>query len=213
MPAFNNFREDRTTLWDSVSLAAACSFFAAIHQGRLRVEVAEPGVDAVRVLDSEAVAKVLEHHRERKRRRSRSTLSGERAFGTWETLKTGSRHALTTRLGAVAIHLRHPAPSGVVRVDLCRNGMWIVDRNDIPGYLRQVRRPATVRGSRPGRRRDGRGSPSAHPQSRRAASQQLVHKASFEARGQGICAQSSKAIRERIHGLVPEVGADTYSPG
>ena len=101
VPAFNSFREQRTALWDLVSLSAACSFFAAVHQGRLRIEVAEPGTASVRVLDSETLAAVLEYHKERKRRRSRSALSGARAFGAWETLKTGSRHDLHG-------FLRHP---------------------------------------------------------------------------------------------------------
>ena len=211
VPAFNSFREDRATLWDLVSLAAACSFFAAIHNGRLRVEVAEPGANSLRVLDSETVVEVLEHHRERKRRRSRSALSGERAFGAWETLKTGSRHALTTRLGAVAIHLRHPAPSGMVRVDLCRNGMWIVDRNDIPGFYGKFadRQPfeAVVLV-------DAETGGEAHRLIRKAEgplhnnlSTKLLSK-----RERRDLRAVLEAIRETIHGLVPEVGADAYSP-
>lgn len=211
VPAFNSFREDRTTLWDQVSLAAACSFFAAIHQGRLRVEVAEPGIDAGRVLDSETVARVLEQHRERKRRRSRSALSGERAFGAWETLKTGSRHVLTTTLGAVAVHLRHPAPSGMVRVDLCRNGMWIVDRNDIPGFYGKFadRQPfeAVVLV-------DAETGGEAHRLIRKAEGplhNNLSTKLLSKREVRDLRAVLN-AIRERIHGVVPEVGADTYSP-
>ena len=211
VPAFNNFREHRNTLWDLVSPAAACSFFAAIHHGRLRVEVAEPGTDAVHVLDSETVAKVLEQHRERKRRRSRHALSGERAFGAWETLKAGSRHALATGLGEVAIHLRHPAPSGMVRVDLCRNGMWIVDRNDIPGFYGKFadRQPfeAVVLV-------DAETGGEAHRLIRKAEGplhNNLSTKLLSKREGRDLRAVL-KAIRECIHGVVPVVGADTYSP-
>ncbi len=211
VPSFNSFREQRSTLWDQVSLAAACSFFAAIHQGRLRVEVAEPGTSSVRVLDSETVAEVLEHHKERRRRRSRSSLSGERAFGAWETLKTGSRHALTTKLGTIAIHLRHPAPSGMVRVDLCRNGMWIVDRNDIPGFYgkfaeRQPFEAVLLVNAETGGE--------AHRLIRKAEGQlhnNLSTKLLSKREGRDLRGVL-KAILERIQELVPEVGADTYSP-
>ena len=211
VPAFNGFREQRSTLWDQVSFAAACSFFAAIHQGRLRVEVAEPGTSSVRVLDSETVADVLEHHKERTRRRSRSSLSGERAFGAWETLKTGSRHALATKLGAIAIHLRHPAPSGMVRVDLCRNGMWIVDRNDIPGFYGKLadRQPfeavllvdAETGGEAHRLIRKAEG-----PLHNNLSTKLLSKREGRDLRG------ILEAIREHIQGLVPEVGADSYSP-
>ena len=211
VPAFNSFREDGATLWDLVSFAAACGFFAAIHHGRLRVEVAEPGTDAVRVLDSETVAKVLEDHKERKRRRSRSALSGERAFGAWQTLKTGSRHSLTTTLGSVAIHLRHPAPSGMVRVDLCRNGMWIVDRSHIPGYYGKFadRQPfdAVILV-------DAETGGEAHRLIRKAEGplhNNLSTKLLSKREGRDL-RSALNAIRECIHGLVPEVGADTYSP-
>ena len=211
VPAFNSFREQRTTLWDLVSLSAACSFFAAVHHGRLRIEVAEPGTGSVRVLDSETVAAVLEYHKERKRRRSRSALSGARAFGAWETLKTGSRHALTTKLGTMAIHLRHPAPSGMIRVDLCRNGMWIVDRNDIPGFYGKFadRQPfdavllvdADTGGEAHRLIRKAEG-----PLHNNLSAKLLSKREAKDLRA------LLEAIRERIEGLVPEVGADTYSP-
>ena len=211
VPAFNSFREDRASLWDLVSLAAACGFFAAIHHGRLRVEVADPGTATARVLDSETVAKVLEHHRERKRRRSRSTLSGERAFGAWQTLRTGTRHALPTKLGAIAIHLRHPSSNGLVRVDLCRNGMWIVDRNDIPGFYGQFadRQPfeAVVLV-------DAETGGDAHRLIRKAEGplhNNLSTKLLSKREGRDLRAVL-KAIRECIQSLVPKVGADTYSP-
>ena len=211
VPAFNSFREERDTLWDLVSQAAACSFFAAIHHGRLRIEVEEDNAPSVRILDAESVASVLEQHKERKRRRSRSSLSGERAFGAWETLKKGSRHALTTKLGEVAIHLRHPSPSGIVRLDLCRNGMWIVDRNDIPGFDgkfadRQPFEAVLLVDAETGNE--------AHRLIRKAEgplhnnlSTKLLSRREGKAL-RGILGE----IQECIRGLVPEVGADTYSP-
>ena len=211
VPAFNSFREERDTLWDLVSQAAACSFFAAIHQRRLRIEVEDQETASVRVLDSETVVGVLEHHKERKRRRSRSSLSGERAFGAWETLKKGRRHALITEIGEMAIHLRHPSPNGMVRVDLCRNGMWIVDKNDIPGFYGKFadREPfeavLLVDADKGGE---------AHRLIRKAEGplhNNLSTKLLSKREGKALRAVLEE-IRERIRELVPEVGADTYSP-
>ena len=211
VPAFNSFREETDTLWDLVSEAAACSFFAAIHQGRLRIEVEDHGTTSVQDLDSETVADVLEYHKEHKRRRSRSSLSGARAFGAWETLRTGSPRALRTTLGEVAIHLRHPSANGIVRVDLCRNGMWIVDRNDIPGFYgkfadRQPFEAVLLVNAKTGGE--------AHRLIRKAEgplhnnlSTKLLSKSEDKAL-RGVLEE----IRECIQGLVPEVGADTYSP-
>ena len=211
VPAFNDFREDRDTLWDSVSHAAVCSFFTAIHHGLLRIEVEDDGSGSVRVLDASTVGKVLERHSENKRRRSRASLSGERAFRAWETLKTGRRHVLATELGEVAIHIRHPSPNGTVRVDLCRNGMWIVDKNSIPGFYGKFadRQPfeavLLVDAEKGGE---------AHRLIRKAEgplhnslSTKLLAKAERKDL-RGVLEE----IREHIREVVPEVGADTYSP-
>lgn len=211
VPAFNRFREERDTLRDLVSRAAACSFFAAIHHGRLRIEVEDEDADFIQVLGAENVADVLESHKERRRRRSRSALSGERAFGAWETLKKGDRHVLATSHGEVAIHLRHPVPSGIVRVDLCRNGMWIVDRNDIPGFYgkfadRQPFEAVVLVNAETGGE--------AHRLIRKAEGP-LHHNLSTKllSKREGTALRGVLGeIRERIQELVPEVGADTYSP-
>jgi len=210
VPAFNEFRESEA-LWDSVSHAAVCSFFAAIHHGLLRIEVEEDGGGAVQVLDASTVAEVLELHRERRRRRSRASLSGERAFRAWETLKTGRRHVLTTKLGEVAIHIRHPSPNGMVRVDLCRNGMWIVDKNNIPGFYGKFadRQPfeAVLLV-------DAETGGEAHRLIRKAEGplhNSLSTKLLAKAEGK-VLRGVLEEIRERIREVVPEVGADTYSP-
>lgn len=211
VPAFNDFREDRDTLWDSVSHAAVCSFFTAIHHGLLRIEVEEDGGGSVQVLDASTVARVLERHKEHKRRRSRASLSGERAFRAWETLKTGRRHVLATDLGEVAIHIRHPSPNGTVRVDLCRNGMWIVDKNNIPGFYGKFadRQPfeavLLVDAEKGGE---------AHRLIRKAEGplhNSLSTKLLAKAERQNLRGVLED-IREHIREVVPEVGTDTYSP-
>lgn len=211
VPAFNSFREDRETLWELVSQAAACSFFAALHDGRLRIEVEGKDGGSVHVLDAETVASVLESNRERKRRRSRSSLSGERAFNAWETLKDGSRHILATGLGDITVHIRHPSPHGMVRVDLCRNGMWIVDKNYIPGFYgkfsnRQPFEAVMLVNSDTGKE--------AHRLIRKAEGplhNSLSTKLLAKHEGRTL-RKVLDEIREFIHNLVPEAGVDTYSP-
>ena len=210
VPAFNSFREDQDTLWDLVSQAAACSFFAALHDGRLRVEVAEPG-GSVHVLDAETVARVLEEHKERKRRRSRSSLSGERAFNAWETIRKGSRHVLETGLGAVAVHLRHPSPHGMIRVDLCRNGMWIVDKNGIPGFYgkfadRQPFEAVLLVDAEAGRETHRLIRKAEGPLHNNLSTKLLAKNEGRKLR------RVLEEIRSHIQQLVPEVGTDTYSP-
>ena len=62
IPAFNHFREKRS-LWDMVARAAACNFFQAIEEKRLRVQVEDlrPGQsDAPQVLDRATLRSTLE---------------------------------------------------------------------------------------------------------------------------------------------------------
>ena len=181
VPAFNSFREQRTTLWDLVSLSAACSFFAAVHHGRLRIEVAEPGTSSVRVLDSETLAAVLEYHKERKRRRSRSAPLGRkslRCLGNAQDRQPARSRDQTWHDGdssPPSSSERHDSGRPVPQRDVdCRP-----ERH--PRFLRQVRRPAAVRRGPSGRRRHGGRSTSADSQGRGAAAQQPVREAAFEA--------------------------------
>ena len=210
VPAFNNFREDQATLWELVSQAVACSFFSALHDGRLRVEVTEPA-GVTKVLDVDTVARVLEEHKERKRRGSRSSLSGERAFNAWETIKEGGQHVLETGLGAVTVHLRHPSPHGMVRVDLCRNGMWIVDKDSIPGFYgkfadRQPFEAVLLVDAETGREAHRLIRKAEGPLHNNLSTKLLARHEGRELR------RILENIRSHIQQLVPEVDTDTYSP-
>ena len=140
IPAFNYFGDEgERLLWDIVSKVAAYNFGAAIHHGRLVVEVDEddglPDRDRVGVqrLDSEALSAVLESESERDRSFRKGSFfeglrpSGQHAHAAYRTLETGDRHRVPTCAGAVDVRLLQPAPTGNTRVDLYRNGMWITD--------------------------------------------------------------------------------------
>ncbi len=132
VPAFNRFRvsEEKKDLWGLVVRPAACSFFAAIHQGSLRLEVVERGRE--RILDDRTIASELQDAASEKR--SRAFLSGSRAKGAYDTLVLGRTHKVKTAAGDLSIKLRELLDGGVSRVDLCRAGMWVSD--DLPKLRR-----------------------------------------------------------------------------
>ena len=135
--AFNNFLEDRRSLWDMVAKASSANFFVAVEDGSLEITVEDlrPGQDArPRTLDRSTLRQVLKEHRNQKR--SGEFLSGHRAFDAHAAYRMGDRHTIDTEAGAVAIHLRE-TPNTTTRIDLCRNGMWITDDRSptgIPGF-------------------------------------------------------------------------------
>lgn len=131
IPAFNYFLE-KSDLWDIVSHAASANFFVAIDEGELEVNVEDArkrGALERWSLDRSSLSDVLETHREKQR--SSSFLSGRKAFEAHRTFRAGNRHQLTTSEGTFEIRFADN-PSGAIRFDLCRNGMWITDR--LPGF-------------------------------------------------------------------------------
>lgn len=127
VPGFNRFREERKSLWDMVSKAAACNFFAAFVRGELRIEFTEDGDK--KVLDKSNIASTLERFREEKYKRS-GFLSGSRALTAFETIKKGENVPVDTDIGRISMSWRLLPQGGRSRVELCRNGMWITD--DLP---------------------------------------------------------------------------------
>ena len=127
IPAFNHFLEQQN-LWDMVAHAASANFFVAIDEGELEVEVEDArtrGALERWSLDRSSLSTVLESHRQKLR--SSSFLSGLKAFEAHRTFRNGNRHQLATSEGVIEIRIAEN-PSGAVRFDLCRNGMWITDR-------------------------------------------------------------------------------------
>lgn len=133
LPAFNNFREPKGSLWPTVvARAVACNFLAAVHDGDLVVtaqEDCDPGPSETMVVDADTLADVLEGCREQ--RRTRSFLSGSRAFDAHRVLIEADTHEVATAQGLATVRLRLDVV-GPGRVDLCRNGMWIT--HWLPGF-------------------------------------------------------------------------------
>ena len=143
VPAFNYFGGyyDKW-LRDIVGKVAAYNFSAAIHAGRLVLEVDEEMFHSGKKtrIDKGNLSELLEKERLRQRVYRSETVfaglrpSGQNAWASYEVLSRGSRAHLVTPLGTTDISLITPAPTGNTRVDLFRNGMWITD--DIPGLTR-----------------------------------------------------------------------------
>ena len=127
VPGFNYFRMEEESLWDMVSKAAACSFFAAFAKGELRVELREN--DDEKFLDKSNIASTLERFSEEKRARKgfRGFLNGSRAFAAFKTIEQGKDLSIDTGIGPISMRWRELSQGGPSRVDLCRNDMWITD--------------------------------------------------------------------------------------
>ena len=122
---FNQFRRNGAKLKNTIFRAAACNFFEAIYSGRLIVEFDDG--DGLETLDKSTLDRVLRDNRDQKRG-SREFLSGKRAYEAFVTLSEGRKNTVKTEFDEVDIIVKHPATDGQIRVDLCRNGMWITDR-------------------------------------------------------------------------------------
>lgn len=128
-PGFNHFRESKKALWDTVAQAAAGNFFTAIEKRQLVIEAEEEGKR--RELNHINLESVLGESQDKQRTRS-GFLSGKRAHGAFQALKSGVEHILKTKMGGVQLHLRWPVADGQSRIDLCRNGMWVADIKTMP---------------------------------------------------------------------------------
>ena len=132
IPAFNNFREGNRSLWEMVSRAAACNFFAAFARGELKIEVAEKG--RTETVDHSNIRRILREVKDQKRARGKF-LSGSRAWSAYETIEKGELHTVPTACGDLSLMLLYGDEARNVgidtsRIDLCRNGMWVAD--DLP---------------------------------------------------------------------------------
>ena len=131
LPAFNFFKEGRSSLSDMVLKAAACNFFVAIQEGHLEVWVEnENDGREWAILDKSTLADTLAQHRTETR--SRAFLSGGRAFDAHRALRFGKPAVVETSQGVVEIRIKEGVDR--TRVDLCRNGMWITDDKGISAF-------------------------------------------------------------------------------
>lgn len=209
LPAFNNFREPKDSLRPTVARAVACNFFTAIHDGDLVVTVQEDcGRDPseTMVVDADTLSDVLEGCRGQKR--TRSFLSGDRAFDAHRVLIEAETHEVLTAQGLATVRLRLDV-DGPGRVDLCRNGMWITHR--LPGFQGHFtgRRPfhALVLVDS--------GTGGALHDLLRKAEGPLHDNLAMKSVGSGdqkALRGALTEIREFLKGEVPEVGSESFRP-
>ena len=125
IPGFNRFREaDRADLWEIIKKAAACNFFAAITDGHLEVSYKDSGRE--KNLTKSNLKEFFSGNISSEKR-SKNFLSGSRAADAYTTAMEGDKHFVDVGCGTIEIRLR-AVTSGLSRIDLCRNGMWITDR-------------------------------------------------------------------------------------
>lgn len=142
VPCFNSFRQE-DDLRETLFRAAACNFFQAIGDGRLVIHYEDQrdgGDTDSRVLNKDTLEAVL--HENKDEMRSSSFLSGSRAFEAHQTIRFGTEHKVKTCLGVVRLIILQKT-SGITRIELCRNGMWITDDRKISqlAYRFQDREP------------------------------------------------------------------------
>lgn len=212
VPGFNNFRENRESLWDMVAKAAACNFFQAIYDGRLQVRVEDlrPGeLGGSDTLNRSTLKEILERSRDEKR--SKAFLSGYKAYQAYDGLEFGETHSVQTDLGELTVKLLLRS-SGARRVDLCRNGMWITDDKNIPGfyYSFQDRSPFhalfLIDSKTGGRFYDLVRNAEGPLHDRLDVSKRLSAKDARALRA------AFRQLRDWLRSNVPEVGGDSYSP-
>lgn len=131
IPVFNNFKSGGESLWEIVSKVAAYNFCAAIHRGKLVIEVNNE--EGFSTLNRETLPEILEQDKERVRvARSDSFFeglrpSGQNAYSILKTLAGRAGKRINVSGSTVHLSLMAPSLSGNTRIDLFRNGMWITD--------------------------------------------------------------------------------------
>ena len=129
---FNHFRSGDINLQKEIFRAASCNFFEAIYCENLVIEFEDNG--NIKTLNKNTLEQVLRENKNQKRSFD-TFLSGKRAYEAFQVLKEGQKEIVSTELGEMEIVVMCPSDSGLTRVDLCRNGMWITD--NIPKFQNQ----------------------------------------------------------------------------
>ena len=120
---FNHLKDEKP-LWESIEKAAACNFYAAITEGKLRIEYKDD--QSTEFLDEKTIGNVLEEYKDEKR--TPHFLNGHRAYKAYNTMIHGKDHEIETSLGKVKIKLDQAVSEGLSQINLCRNGMHITSK-------------------------------------------------------------------------------------
>ena len=128
VPFFNYFRSPENELWKQIKKAAATNFFASFYKDEIVIEYMRDG--KTESLSRENIEDVLEEFSVEKN--TRSFIAGAKALDCYNVIKEGKKVELKTEIGTVSAVLARGGEAKSSRIDLCRNGMWIVHNNS-PG--------------------------------------------------------------------------------
>lgn len=128
VPAFNFFKDSKDDLFKSIKKAAATNFFASFAKDEIVIELKKG--EYIQKLDHSNIKDALEEFSNEKL--SRSFISGSKANDCFNVITTGEDIKFKTDIGIVTGKLELYNNSKTTRIDLCRNGMWIVYNNS-PG--------------------------------------------------------------------------------
>ena len=121
VPYFNNFK-CKDDLWKMIKKAAALNFFASFARDEIRVEFVSDGREER--LSQDNVAAVLEEFSTETK--AESFISGEKAFECFKAIDSVEDMHFETGVGTVSGKLIKDNRAKGRRIDLCRNGMWII---------------------------------------------------------------------------------------
>ena len=124
VPAFNFFKEEQSLdgLWEAIEYSAATNFFASIAEGEIKIEFEYD--EGVWSLSSDNLEDTLMKYKSEKRKAK--FLAGYWAQECYDVLNFGEDIEFITDLGSVSGKLHRSGRGRSSRIDLCRNGMWIV---------------------------------------------------------------------------------------
>lgn len=128
VPSFNFFKGTPNDLWSSIEKAASTNFFASFAQNEIIIEF-DDGVTPHRI-DAHNIENTLEKYAGETN--ARSFIAGSKALECFRVIKSGHQIEFKTDVGNVNGKLLRFERGKSTRIDLCRNGMWIVHNNS-PG--------------------------------------------------------------------------------
>lgn len=128
VPSFNFFKSDPKDLLNSIKKAAATNFFASFFQDELFLEYVGNGENFT--ISKNNIEDVLNEFSDEKN--ARSFISGAKALECLKVISTGENITFETVAGKIEAKLIRHEHCHSTRIDLCRNGMWIV-YNNCPG--------------------------------------------------------------------------------
>ena len=132
IPAFNFFKDEQgyEELWKAIEYSAATNFFASIFKDEITIEY--ECEDGKWILNAENLEDALIKNNSEKR--GAKFLPGYWAHECHDVIKAGEDIEFVTDLGPVIGKLHRSGRGRSTRIDLCRNGMWIVSNtgNSLP---------------------------------------------------------------------------------